>query len=82
MALLEHVELTKMQKLLRKQKPKRKLIFILVFVIVFIFVVVFVFTFVFVEITIRIGKICKEIPCYMCDSPCRWRIVKNILKIC
>ena len=26
---------------------------------------------------IRTGITCKKIPCYMCDSACRWLIVKN-----
>ena len=24
------------------------------------------------------GITCKKIPCYMCDSACRWRIVKKL----
>ena len=33
---------------------------------------------------IRTGITCKKIPCYMCDSACKWFIVKkaNTLKLC
>ena len=26
---------------------------------------------------IQTGITCKKIPCYMCDSACRWLLVKN-----
>ena len=30
------------------------------------------------ETIIRTGITCKKTPCYMCDSACRWFIVKKV----